>query len=328
MVGLALFNSEARALKAALGDTIAANVRPPEAGWTICPQAAFLLTAEFCSADDYLVSSLAVNDIASFERISRCTSDAIGSLRLHWPEYLMEAGELGSYMFFACAAATLFQHPASPVRHFLANDIWRRLLTGMMMGGIVIAIVMSSWGKQSGAHFNPVVTLTFYRLGKVKFWDALFYIAGQCFGAVAGVALAMHVFLGALNNGAVHYAVTAPGEYGNSVAFLAEVTISFVMMSTALFVANGERSARYTPYIAGSLVATYITIEAPLSGMSMNPARAFGPALVANYWHALWIYFIAPTLGMLGAAEVFLRVRRGTPPPCASCTTQLISAAS
>jgi hypothetical protein len=53
-----------------------------------------------------------VNDIARFEKISRRTSDALGSLRLHWPEYLMEVGELGSYMFFVCAAVTLFQHPA------------------------------------------------------------------------------------------------------------------------------------------------------------------------------------------------------------------------
>lgn len=115
-----------------------------------------------------------MNGIISTERIRSSALDAIGSLRLHWPEYLMEAGELGSYLFFACATATLFQHPASPVRHFLANDIWRRMLTGLAMGATAIAIVMSPWGKQSGAHFNPAVTFTFYRLGKVKLWDTAF----------------------------------------------------------------------------------------------------------------------------------------------------------
>jgi aquaporin Z len=229
----------------------------------------------------------------------------------------MEAGELGSYVFFACATATLFQHPASPVRHFIAADIWRRLFTGLAMGTTAIAIVMSPWGKQSGAHFNPAVTLTFYRLGKVELWDAALYVAGQFLGAIGGVALATYMLHGAPSNPAVRYAVTAPGVYGNAAAFVAELTISFILMTTVLFVSNWERIARYTPYFAGTLVATYITFEAPLSGMSMNPARTFGSAFHADYWHALWIYFIAPTLGMLGAAELFLRVRRGVPPRCA-----------
>jgi aquaporin Z len=65
------------------------------------------------------------------------------------------------------------------------------------------------------------------------------------------------------------------------------------------------------------LYATFIILEAPLSGMSMNPARSFAPALYVSYWHALWLYFIAPTVGMLVAAEIFLRVRGGVPPFCA-----------
>jgi aquaporin Z len=164
---------------------------------------------------------------------------------------------------------------------------------------------------------NPAVTFTFYRLGKVETWDTVFYIAAQFLGAIAGVALATHVLRGAPGNQAVRYAVTAPGVYGNAVAFAAELTISFILMITVLFVSNRERIARYTPYFAGALVTTYITFESPLSGMSTNPARTFGSAFHANYWHALWIYFIAPTLGMLGAAEVFLRVRGGVPPRCA-----------
>lgn len=110
--------------------------------------------------------------------------------------------------------------------------------------------------------------------------------------------------------------MTAPGVYGNAPAFLAELTISLILMTTVLFVSNRERIARYAPYFAGALVAIHITFEAPLSGMSMNPARTFGSAVHANYWQALWIYFIALTLGMLGAAEVLLRVRSGAPPLC------------
>jgi aquaporin Z len=74
---------------------------------------------------------------------------------------------------------------------------------------------------------------------------------------------------------------------------------------------------RYTPYFVGALYATFITFETALSGMSMNPARTFGSAFHDSYWHGLWIYFVAPTLGMLVAAELFLRIRGGIPHYCA-----------
>src|SRR6185295_4571489 len=100
---------------------------------------------------------------------NRHALSATEGLQLHWPEYLMEAAESGSYLFSACAAATLLWHPASPIQ---------RLLMGMAMGVVIVAIVRSPWGKQSRAHFNPAITFTFYRLGKVASWDAVFYCAG------------------------------------------------------------------------------------------------------------------------------------------------------
>ena len=97
-------------------------------------------------------------------------SSALGTLGLHWPEYLMEAGELGLYMFFACVFATLLQHP-SPVRQFIGSSLARRARYGLAIGSTVIGIVTTLWGKQSGGHFNPAITFTFYRLGKVGLWD-------------------------------------------------------------------------------------------------------------------------------------------------------------
>jgi glycerol uptake facilitator-like aquaporin len=164
-----------------------------------------------------------------------------------------------------------------------------------------------AWGKRSGGHFNPAVTFTFYWLGKMEFWDAWLYVIAQFLGAIGGVALARYVLRGALGNHAVRYGVTVPGVYGSTVAFVAELAISFFLMITVLFATNHKRLASYTAYFVGVLIATYFTFEAPLSGMSTNPARTFGSALHANYWHALWIYFIAPSMGMLAAGEVFLR---------------------
>lgn len=238
-------------------------------------------------------------------------------LRLHWPEYLMEGGEAATYLFSACAIATLLWHPASPVPGYLPNAALRRVLMGLAMGATIMAIVVSPWGKQSGAHFNPAVTFTFYRLGKVTPWDALFYCMTQLSGAVAGVALAALLLRGAPAHHAVRYAATLPGMYGDSIAFVAELVISFLLMSAILYASNHQILAPYTHYFAAILAAVYIAFESPLSGMSTNPARTFGPAVYARYWHALWIYFVAPPVGMLAAAQAFLWVRKGEGPYCA-----------
>jgi aquaporin Z len=242
---------------------------------------------------------------------------ASGSLRLHWTEYLMEAGESGLYLFAACAVATLLWHPASPVQRHLPSDAVRRILMGVAMGASIIAIVLSPWGKQSGAHLNPAVTVAFYRLRKVAPWDTAFYCAAQMLGAVTGVGLASLALRGAPSHQAVRYAATVPGIYGDAIAFVAEVIISFILMTAILFASNHEVLAPYTHHVAATLVAIYIAFESPISGMSTNPARTFGPAVFASYWHAIWIYFIGPPLGMLAAAEVFLLVHEDKLPFCA-----------
>jgi aquaporin Z len=229
----------------------------------------------------------------------------------------MELAEVGLYLFFTCVFVTVLQHPASPIRQLLPNAIVRRACFGISIGVTIVAIVLTPWGKQSGGHLNPAMTFTFYRLGKMEFWDAIFYGVGQFVGATAGVAIASALLLGAPANSMIHFAATRPGMYGPGVAFIAEVAISFALMLTVLFTSSNNLLSRYTPYFVGALYVIFITFETPLSGMSMNPARTFGSAFRGRYWHALWVYFLGPTLGMSLAAEVFLRVRGGVGPYCA-----------
>ncbi|HEX4949465.1 MAG TPA: aquaporin [Blastocatellia bacterium] len=230
------------------------------------------------------------------------------ALKQHWPEYLIEAGALGVFMLSACTFGVLLEHPALPVRQAIDDSFVRRVLMGTAMGLTAIVIVYSPWGKRSGAHLNPALTLTFFRLGKVAKHDALFYVAAQFAGGVIGVSVAAALLRSVLAHPAVNYVATLPGAGGIGVAFLAEVVITFILMLTVLTVSNRAKLARYTGLFAGALVATYITFEAPLSGMSMNPARTFGSAFGGNIWTALWIYFTAPPLGMLLAAESYLRL--------------------
>jgi aquaporin Z len=232
------------------------------------------------------------------------------ALIAHWPEYLIEAAGLGIFMLAACVFGTLLGHPASPLVHAVPGPLARRALMGVAMGLTAITLIYSPWGRRSGAHFNPATTLTFWRLGKVAPADALLYGAAQAVGGIAGVALAAALLGASLAAPNVNYVATLPGPAGPLGAFSAEVAITFVLMTVVLRVSNDARLARLTGLCAGVLVATYITVEAPLSGMSMNPARSLASALLAGAWPALWIYFVAPPLGMLLAAELFVR-RRG-----------------
>jgi aquaporin Z len=231
------------------------------------------------------------------------------TLRRHWPEYLIEAAALGLFMVAATGFSLLLEHPASAVRRAISSDFERHALMGLAMGSTAVALIYSPWGRRSGAHMNPVVTLTFLRLGKITLTDAFFYMAAQFTGGLAAVLVMAAAARGALGNPAVNYAATVPGPAGAGVAFAAETLISFGMMLAVLSLSNSRRFARLTGLAAGLLVALYITFESPLSGMSMNPARSFGPALLAGTAGSLWIYFTAPLAGMLMAAEVFVRTR-------------------
>src|SRR5262249_35104200 len=90
-------------------------------------------------------------------------------------------------------------------------------------------------------------------------------------------------------------------------AFVAEGAMAFGMMMAVLVASNRPAVARFTGLFAGLLVCMYIFFEAPVSGMSINPARSFGSAVFARDYVGLWIYFIAPPLGMLLAADVYVR---------------------
>jgi aquaporin Z len=238
-------------------------------------------------------------------------SAARAAILFHWPEYLMEAAALGSFMVSACVFVVLFEHPSSPVHQsFEGASMLRRALIGLAMGLTAIGIIYSPWGQRSGAHMNPAVTLTFLSLGKITPWDALFYILFQFLGGIAGVLVANLLIGPALQDATVNYAVTVPGPGGSWIAFIAEFVISMLMMSMVLWVSNSRRLSRYTPLFAGALISTFITFEAPLSGMSMNPARTVGSAFHAGEWTALWIYFVAPPTAML-LASIIYRFRRG-----------------
>jgi aquaporin Z len=237
--------------------------------------------------------------------------------REHWPEYLCEAVCLALFMMSAATFATLLQHPASPLPSLLGGSYGQRIPMGLAMGATLALIVYSPLGRRSGAHMNPAVTLTYLRLGKIARPDAAGYVVAQFAGSIAGIAAATGLLGGLPSHPSVNYVATVPGAWGVGAAFTAELVIACGMMLLVLVMTNTPDVARYTGIGAGLLVATYIAVEAPVSGMSMNPARTLGPALLAGRAPAIWIYFAAPPLGMLLAAEAYVRRRTADRVRCA-----------
>lgn len=224
----------------------------------------------------------------------------------------MEAASLAGFVIGAGLLAIFLEHPDLPVMHSFFKDhaLLRRVPMGIIMG-IYIFSITKFFGKKSGAHINPAVTWSFYRLRKITFTNAVMYTIFQFAGAIAGAQLVKHFTRGLFSHPLLDFGVAKPKpQYSSMTAFIAEFIISFILMLVILFAASSKRFQKYVALVSGVLIALYIIFEMPLSGMSLNPARSFSGALAANEWDHLWIYFIAPPLAMVIAAEIFLKWKR------------------
>jgi aquaporin Z len=237
------------------------------------------------------------------------TMRMITALRQHWPEYLMEAWGLGMFMLVAGVVCTVLFSPHYLLHNFAPYPLMQRVVMGLGMGLTAMGITYSPWGKRSGAHINPAVSLTFYRLGKMQYWDMFFYIVFQCIGGLIGVLIVAFLLRQAFIDPPVQYIVTIPGATGVAVAFIGEFTISVMMMGMILYSSNHPKLAPLTPVFSACLITSFVVFESPLSGFSMNPARTVASALPSGVWTAIWLYFVAPIAGMLTSAQLYLAIK-------------------
>src|SRR5437773_10811060 len=175
------------------------------------------------------------------------------ALSRHWPEYVIEAAGLGLFMASAGLLGVLLYHPASPAVDAIADPIGRRVFMALAMGLTAIALIYSPWGQRSGAHFNPAVTLTFFRLGKVAGWDAGFYAVAQTAGGVIGIIVVAALLGGRLAHPAVRYVTTVPGWWGSAAAFSPDALCSFRYWSACRRLPNAARPARLSGLRCGPL---------------------------------------------------------------------------
>ncbi|HMA36086.1 MAG TPA: aquaporin [Chloroflexia bacterium] len=170
--------------------------------------------------------------------------------------------------------------------------------------GLIILVMIAATGHISGAHFNPAVSVAFALARHFPWREVPAYVAGQGLGAVGG-ALTLQVLLGPV----AHLGATLPAT-GAGQAFGVEILLTAVLMFVITAVATDTRAVGELAAVAiGATVALDALWGGPLSGASMNPARSFGPALVAGIWQDQWVYALGPLLGAAIGALAYQALR-------------------
>jgi aquaporin Z len=222
-----------------------------------------------------------------------------------WTVYLSELVGTALLLVVGLSVVILNFGTGSPVAALLPDAGLRRLITGFLFGTTGALIALSPVGKESGAHINPVVTIAFWLMGKLRGHHATGYVLAQLIGAVLG-SLPLLAW-GAMGL-SVDFGATSPGSaYGAELALLGEVATTFALIIGLFLFVRHPRLRRYTPGLFPFLYAVMVFLEAPVSGTSTNPARSLGPAVVSGDWHDWWVYWIGPALGMLLAVGFYKR---------------------
>jgi len=176
----------------------------------------------------------------------------------------------------------------------------RQTITGFLFGSIGASIALSPIGKLSGAHINPAVTMVFWLFRKIEGRLAITYVLAQLTGAIIGC---LPLLIWGQMGHSIMYGVTTPGaSYSTQTALLGEVITTFTMVSLLVIFIGFRRIRQFTPYMFPFLYAIMVPLEADISGISTNPARSFGPAVISGQWDSWWIYWIGPLAGALLAS--------------------------
>lgn len=165
--------------------------------------------------------------------------------------------------------------------------------------GLAVTIAVFLFGKISGAHINPAVSLGFWIKKRLYGKKALFYIASQLAGAFTASLLLKYFFPLSKTLGE-----TLP-KINLTSAFFVELIITFFLVLVVLVVSSSKLSIVAIACSIGGDVMLFSFLAGPLTGASMNPARSFGPALISSNLSLLWLYITAPLLGAVLASLAF-----------------------
>ena len=169
--------------------------------------------------------------------------------------------------------------------------------------GLIVMAVIYAFGKLSGAHINPAVSIAFASVNILPKRDLLPYIGSQISGAVLASLTLFLLFPGQHGLGATLPAGSELQSFG------LELILTFILMLVILFVSQDSQVSQFTGFVVGGVVLLEAYFAGPVCGASMNPARSIGPALISFNISSLWLYLIAPVLGALAASLVWKYLR-------------------
>ena len=217
---------------------------------------------------------------------------------------------------FLGTAVLVFVGTSVAVANAVAGRPVYDLLAVVLAFGLVLVALVAALGHVSGCHLNPAVTLGLAVTRRFPWSAAGAYVAAQLAGGLAGALLTWAVGGGlARSDGELGATVPAPGV-SSARAFLVEAAVTFVLVLVVVSVATDERAqGAVAPVAVGFALAAGIFVAGPLTGGAVNPARAFGPDVLAGEFAPLWIYLLAPTLGGVLAAVLYDRVLAPAEPP-------------
>ncbi len=173
---------------------------------------------------------------------------------------------------------------------------------------VVLGVMVTAFMNISGGHHNPAVTFALWMASKIDLARAAFYIVAQLAGA-AVAALAIRGLLPSLAGEVTSYGVPRiAGDVTLTKAILIEAVLTFFLVSAVFGTAVSKDAPKVGGFGIGLVLLFDILVGGPLTGAAMNPARAFGPALVGNDWHGHAAYWIGPLLGAAVAAIIWAKI--------------------
>ncbi|WP_297979832.1 MIP/aquaporin family protein [uncultured Methanobrevibacter sp.] len=184
--------------------------------------------------------------------------------------------------------------------------------------GLTVMACIYLFGKISGAHLNPAVTIGLLVSKNISLIDSIYYIVAQVIGACLGSYL-LYFILGSAAVTVGGLGATAPGlGVGYLQAMVAECIGTFFLVLVVMGVAVDEKAEPgFAGISIGMTVATVIVVLGAFTGASINPARTFGPYLMdmllggANLWGYFPIYLVGPIVGGILAALVYTYLAQG-----------------
>ncbi len=166
--------------------------------------------------------------------------------------------------------------------------------------GLIVMTMIYTFGSNSGAHFNPAVSIAFALANRFPYRSLLPYIISQCAGAIAASVLLRILFPNDILLGATLPAGSAMQS------FILELFLSFLLMLVILHAACGSKEkGLFSGIVIGGVVGLEAMFAGPVCGASMNPARSLGPAILSGHTEFLWLYLLAPLTGMALAVPLF-----------------------